>query len=89
MKACSQTSMTSSGLNPAGTPSWCRLTQWLVSRRVIGSSQSNTQPTPRIPPMAWKSVRQASTEPNDSVRARASRDVGSGFGGAPLVRFEK
>src|SRR4029450_8160142 len=37
MNACSHTSMTSSGLKPAGTPSWWSVIQWLVRRWGAGS----------------------------------------------------
>src|ERR671918_606278 len=48
MKACSQTSMTSSGLKPAGTPSWWSVIQWLVSRSVAGSWKRMTQPAGQL-----------------------------------------
>jgi hypothetical protein len=81
--------MTSSGLKPAGTPSWCSVIQWFVSRSVAGSSKRMTQPTPRISPIAWKSAFQLSVDPKDWVSACARPEPAPGWGSAARRRLEK
>src|SRR5580704_10946830 len=81
--------MTTIGLKPAMLPSSWSVIQWLLSRPVAVSRYVTAQPTPRIPPIAVKSLRHVSMSPNDSPRARPSADDDEMPPPLALVRLPK